>query len=128
MLANPTGLTYILWYHTETKKYLLVCLLSEAQEVRANNLHYQEIPPRKRNHTSHDQFNSPKLIGKPLTQELTERKKNPSEGKPTPVQLSDYLGTSDPPLKPPSYRALSQSFFPWPIVRKNKLLLLLLSS
>jgi len=60
----------------ETKKHELVCLLSKAQEVRANNHHYQEIPPGKRNHASRNQFNSPKLIGKPLIQEEpTERKK-----------------------------------------------------
>ena len=69
----------------EIKKFRLVFLHSEAQEVQANDRHYQEIRPRKRNHTSRDKFNSPKLIDKPLTQaEPREREKNVSEkGSPT---------------------------------------------
>jgi len=45
-------------YGTEIKRTGTDVSALEAQEVRANNCHYQEIPPGKRNTTSHEQFNS----------------------------------------------------------------------
>ena len=68
----------------KTKKFRLVHLHSEAQEVQANDRHYREIPPRKRNHTSRDKFDSPKLIDKPLARAGRGEEKKPSEkGSPT---------------------------------------------
>jgi len=94
----------------------LVCLLSETQEIRANNRRYQEIPLEKRNHRSHDKFNSPKLIGKPAAQEEPiERRKSKRNESPA---LSDYLGPGNPPFKP-SCRALSQGFFPPPVPERK---------
>jgi len=72
----------------ETKKLRLLCLHSEAQEVQANDRRYQETPPRERNHTSRDQFNSPKLIDKALIQaEPTERRGNQAKKEAQPCSV-----------------------------------------
>ena len=119
--ATPVGLDT----RTKTKKPRLACLLQESQEARANSHNYQEIPPGKRSRASYNQFNSPKLIGSPITQEEpTERKKSKRKRKPKIVRLSDYLGTGDPPFMPPSCCALSQGFFfPRPLSEKSLVLL-----
>ena len=83
--------------------FTVVYLLFETREAQANNCHYQEIPPRNRNHTSHDQFKSPKPSRKLLAQSQSREQKRRGENiqpkrKPTlpggPTIYSRYGGSS----------------------------------
>jgi len=85
--------------------------VSTFRSARGASQHHLEIPSGKRTTTGNDQFNSPKLIDKLFhPKEHAERKKSKRKRKPNPAWLSDYLDTGDPPLKPSSCCALSQTF------------------
>jgi len=81
---------------SEETRDTVVYLLFKTEEVRTNNCHYQEIPSRNRNHTSHHQFKISKLIRKTSypkpTQRIAKERKKTTEEKAQPSLLSDYLG------------------------------------